>query len=266
MDMIRKQITAEPESIGERTIRFCISNELEDRDGDVIIATGCDFTNFAKNPQFLGFHNYWDFPLGKPTKWWVDARQRKVYSEVYFPTLEELATDPQFASEKAKLVDTTYNMFKVGMLNAVSIGFRIKEASRNEQSSTAWGQTITKWELMEFSAVPIPANPEAIAEVRKSFSPDIVALFLAEEHEQNGTKSGRRISAATQSVIDEAKESHGKIKGLHDEVLKSMKALSKEHENLDAIMRKLEIGPSSEEGGEEGGEEEEGDVVIEIEG
>jgi hypothetical protein len=265
MEMVRKQITAEPEAIGERMIRFCISNEGEDRDGDILIATGCDFTNFAKNPQFLGFHNYWDFPLGKPTKWWIDARQKKVYSDVYFPTMEELATDPQFASEKAKLVDTTYNMFKIGMLNAVSIGFRIKESSKNSESSTSWGQIISKWELLEFSAVPVPSNPEALAEARKSFEPSVMELFdTAAKGFQTEEKSGRRISSATQAIIDEAKGCHENIKTIHGDVLKAMKALSKEHETLDAIMHRLEVGDSEEPGEEEGSEEDED--VIEIEG
>jgi uncharacterized protein len=264
MEMVRKQVSAEPLDLGTRTIRFCISSESEDRDGDILVATGCDFSNFSKNPQFLGFHNYWDFPLGKPTKWWIDARQKKVYAEVYFPTIEELATDPEYASEKAKLVDTTYNMFKMGMLNAVSIGFRAKESSRNSESSTAWGQIISKWELLEFSAVPVPANPEAIAEARKSFEPAVMDLFeTAVKGFKAEEKSGRRISAATQAVIEEAKGCHARIKTIHADVTKTMKELSKEHEVLDSIMERLEMGDSQEEGEE--GEEEGDEEVIEIE-
>lgn len=151
------------EEMGERTVRFKISSEVVDRDGDILIAKGCDFTNFAKNPQFLAFHNYREYPLGIPKNWGVEGDS--VYCDVYFPKLEELATDAEQASEKAKLVDFTYHCYKTGMLNAVSVGFIPKEASPLEEG----GMEITEWELLEFSAVSVPANQDALAQAVKSF-------------------------------------------------------------------------------------------------
>lgn len=151
------------EEMGERTVRFKISSEVVDRDGDILIAKGCDFTNFAKNPQFLAFHNYREYPLGIPKNWGVEGDA--VYCDVYFPKLEELATDAEQASEKAKLVDFTYHCYKTGMLNAVSVGFIPKEASPLEEG----GMEITEWELLEFSAVSVPANQDALAQAVKSF-------------------------------------------------------------------------------------------------
>ena len=90
------------EELEERTVRFKISSEVVDRDGDILIAKGCNFENFKKNPQFLGFHNYHEYPLGIPKNWGVDGKS--VYCDVYFPTIEELSTNPSEASEKAKLV------------------------------------------------------------------------------------------------------------------------------------------------------------------
>lgn len=101
---------AKAEEMGERTVRFKISSEVVDRDGDILIAKGCDFTNFAKNPQFLAFHNYHEYPLGIPKNWGIEGDA--VYCDVYFPKLEELATDAGQASEKAKLVDFTYHCYK----------------------------------------------------------------------------------------------------------------------------------------------------------
>lgn len=151
------------EEMGERTVRFKISSEVVDRDGDILIAKGCDFTNFAKNPQFLAFHNYREYPLGIPKNWGVEGDS--VYCDVYFPKLEELATDAEQASEKAKLVDFTYHCYKTGMLNAVSVGFIPKEASPLKEG----GKEITEWELLEFSAVSVPANQDALAQAVKSF-------------------------------------------------------------------------------------------------
>lgn len=154
---------AKAEEMGERTVRFKISSEVVDRDGDILIAKGCDFTNFAKNPQFLAFHNYHEYPLGIPKNWGIEGDA--VYCDVYFPKLEELATDAEQASEKAKLVDFTYHCYKTGMLNAVSVGFIPKEASPLEEG----GMEITEWELLEFSAVSVPANQDALAQAVKSF-------------------------------------------------------------------------------------------------
>ena len=155
------------EELEERTVRFKISSEVVDRDGDILIAKGCNFENFKKNPQFLGFHNYHEYPLGIPKNWGVDGDA--VYCDVYFPTIDELSTNPAEASEKAKLVDFTYHCYKTGMLNAVSVGFIATDAEPNKETG---GFIVKDWELLEFSAVTVPANQDAIAQAVKSFGDD----------------------------------------------------------------------------------------------
>ena len=155
------------EELEERTVRFKISSEVVDRDGDILIAKGCNFDNFKKNPQFLGFHNYHEYPLGIPKNWGVDGKS--VYCDVYFPTIDELSTNPAEASEKAKLVDFTYHCYKTGMLNAVSVGFIATDAEPNKETG---GFIVKDWELLEFSAVTVPANQDAIAQAVKSFGDD----------------------------------------------------------------------------------------------
>lgn len=248
MSLTKKQTTLGMEDLGDRMIRFIASTEEEDRDGDVLIANGCDFSNFAKNPQFLGFHNSWDFPLGVPKNWGIDAMGKRVFIDVYFPTVDELSTDPAHASEKAKLVDFTYKCYKTGMLKAVSVGFFIKESEKNANSDRPWAQIIRKWELIELSAVPLPANANALAAEIKSFDPSgkTLAAFgltgvLDAEPE---TKSGRRLSAATMKTIEELKGCHDRIKACHKE--------------LDAMITKLMGDAESEP------EEPESDDVLEI--
>lgn len=175
--MDKKQIALDVTDLGNREVQFCISNQEQDRDGDILVAAGCDLTQFQKNPQFLGFHNYWDYPLGKVVKCWIDNASNSVKAIVYFPTVEELSTNPDQASEKAKQVDFTYNCYKTGLLKAVSVGFQVKDFENNPDSE--FGHIITKWELLEFSAVPVPANPDALAESVKSFDPsgDMMKMF-----------------------------------------------------------------------------------------
>ena len=218
----KKDVSIITEDLGDRSVQFTISKEVVDRDGDILRASGCDFTNYMKNPVFLSFHNSREFPLGKVTKFWVEGNSVKAI--VYFPTLEELSTDPNNASEKAKLVDFTYHCYKTGMLNAVSVGFIPVEWIETEN-----GYDILKWELLEFSAVAVPANQDAIAEAVKSFGLDesVVKDFLTTE------KSGRKISAQTRAILD-------KIKACGDELEKCQKtikacgeALRKAHAELD---------------------------------
>ena len=201
----KKDISVSTADIGERSVLFTISKEVVDRDGDILRASGVDFSNYMKNPVFLSFHNSREFPLGKVTKFWVEGNEVKAI--VYFPTLEELSTDPNNASEKAKLVDFTYHCYKTGMLNAVSVGFIPLEWIETDN-----GYDILKWELLEFSAVAVPANQDAIAEAVKSFGGEFAKEFITEE------KSGRKISAQTRAILD-------KIKACGDELEKCQETL-----------------------------------------
>lgn len=218
----KKDISVVTEDLGDRSVQFTISKEVVDRDGDILRASGVDFTNYMKNPVFLSFHNSREFPLGKVTKFWVEGNAVKAI--VYFPTIEELSTNPEQASEKAKLVDFTYHCYKTGMLNAVSVGF-----IPLEWTETKDGYDITKWELLEFSAVAVPANQDAIAEAVKSFGLDesVVKDFLTTE------KSGKRISAATKEIL-------GKIKACGDEIEKCRGTLKGIVKTMNELLAELD--------------------------
>ena len=222
----KKDISVITEDIGERTVRFTISKEVVDRDGDILRASGVDFTNYMKNPVFLSFHNSREFPLGKVVRFWVEGNTVK--ADVYFPTVEELSTHPEQASEKAKLVDFTYHCYKTGMLNAVSVGFIPLEWEEIKDGNMIIGWDIKRWELLEFSAVAVPANQDAIAEAVKSFGLDesVVKEYLTIE------KSGRKISAETRAVLDKIKacgdkldECQRTLKGCGDELRKLLAEL-----------------------------------------
>ena len=219
---VKKDLSIKAEEIAERTVQFTISKEVEDRDGDILRASGCDFTNYMKNPVFLSFHNSREFPLGKVTKFWVEGKSVK--ATVYFPTLKELSSDENNASEKAKLVDFCYHCYKTGMLNAVSVGF-----IPLEWTETKNGFDITKWELLEFSAVAVPANQDAIAEAVKSFGDDFAKGFVSTVSKMGSVeKSGRKISAETRAVLDKIKACGDKL----DECEKMLKSCGKELKSL----------------------------------
>ena len=247
---MNKIVKANPQSLPPpRTIRFVISDETSDRVGDIIKTSAWDFTEFEKNPQFLGFHNYADFPLGIPVKWFADQKAKKTYMDVYFPTVEELATNPDQASETALKVDTVYNMYKIGMLNAVSVGFRALESEpRNDQAELPnWqrGNLILKAELLEVSAVPVPANPNATA-IAKSFDPKMrehAEKILKEGQAMIEEKSGAVLSHGTKAKL-ETIMSHHEAMGEHmKNMTKCYKAMKEAYESL--------IGPPDDAGPDE---------------
>lgn len=226
----KKDIAIITEDLGDRSVQFTISKEVIDRDGDILRAGGVDFTNYMKNPVFLSFHNSREFPLGKVTKFWVENDTVKAI--VYFPTIEELSSDPNNASEKAKLVDFTYHCYKTGMLNAVSVGFIPLEWEERKENGMIVGFDIIKWELLEFSAVAVPANQDAIAEAVKSFGDEFAKDFVTQTIE----KSGRTISASTREVLN-------KIKACGDKLEECQKALKACGDELRKALAELDDDP-----------------------
>jgi hypothetical protein len=150
-------------SEGDRTLEFIGTTELEDRDGDVMVTSGGDFTNYMKNPVFLAMHNFESLPVGRTLKVIPDLIGKKTSFVVKFPTIEELSSNPQTPSEHALFADTVYRMYKGGYLNAVSIGFNgIEFEPRKANNGRPYAQLYKKYELLEISAVPIPANADAL--------------------------------------------------------------------------------------------------------
>jgi seryl-tRNA synthetase len=116
------------------------------------------------------------------------------------------------------------------MLNAVSVGFIPLEWTENKD-----GYDITKWELLEFSAVAVPANQDAIAEAVKSFGNEFAKGILTIEN-----KSGKKISAETRAVLD-------KIKACGDKLEECQKALKACGSELKSLLAELDDDKPEEE-------------------
>jgi hypothetical protein len=90
---------------------------------------------------------------------------------------ERPETHPQAAEW---LPDTVRALMQQGVLSAFSVGFRvpsdgIRQASERdiERFGPKTRTVITRWELLEFSVVSVPANQEALATaVAKGLVPD----------------------------------------------------------------------------------------------
>ena len=134
---------------------FVASEESEDRMGDTITADGWELGNFKKNPVFLYMHDQSFPPLGMWRKVGVEGKQ--------------LLASPQWddGDDFASLIKGKYVR---GFMRAVSVGFRpieFEEIKLKEPRKTVFGDRTTgllfkKQELVEISAVAVPAHPKAL--------------------------------------------------------------------------------------------------------
>lgn len=145
---------------GERTVIATISTSDVDRDGEVVQPSKVNLENYQKNPTVLWRHGRTntDNPvIGKNL--WIK----------YDPSLDVLIAKTQFA--ETELANDIFKMFQDGFLKAFSIGFdSFGTAPRNPtkpelKDRPEWkgARVYDEIELWEYSAVPIGANPDALA-------------------------------------------------------------------------------------------------------
>lgn len=149
MKMIRKVFNSviKDINVADRTLTALVSTAGQDRMDDILDPKGADLKNFNKNPVVLWAHDYQAPPIAKAL--WTRKKPEGVISKMKFASTE-------FAQE-------IFDLYKDGFLNAFSVGFIPKEKEPVDPEQQWGGQRFIKWELLEYSAVPVPANPEALA-------------------------------------------------------------------------------------------------------
>jgi len=163
---IRKQFAdTEVRPVRGRVRRFTISTGAVDRDGDTINPAGWRLDNYRNNPTVLWAHDYSQLPLAKA----VDIRVEG----------QALIADAEFADHD--FANTVLRLVDGGFLRATSVGFKPEKAIRNDQRG---GTDFIEQELLEFSIVPVPANPEAVRHLKSLnlWQDADVVLELSDEH------------------------------------------------------------------------------------
>jgi len=130
----------------EGTLTAYVSTAARDRMDEVLLPEGADLKHFKKNPVVLFGHKYDEPPIGKAL--WIKNDGDGLIAKVKFASTE-------FAQE-------IFTLFKEGIMSAFSVGFIPKQWVDGDGEKKA-RRTYEKWELLEFSAVAVPANPEALA-------------------------------------------------------------------------------------------------------
>jgi hypothetical protein len=148
------------------------SDETLDRAGEIIDASGWRLANYEANPVVQNSHQYGDilFTIGKAVRTWVEGRS--------------LLQVWKFASQANPLAKIARDLYRGGFLNASSVGF-IPLEWENGGEKSAFMRRFTAQELLEVSAVGIPANPNALALAAKSGAvekSDLLELYQLLKH------------------------------------------------------------------------------------
>ena len=133
---------------GAGAMTFVISSEEVDRHGDVVSAAGWQLAAYRQNPVFLWAHDYTRPVIGRAAAVWPEPG-------LLLARMEFAPTD--FAAEVAAL-------YRNGYQQGVSVGFKpLRYAERRQESTGAFlGIRFLEQELLEVSAVPVPANRQAL--------------------------------------------------------------------------------------------------------
>jgi HK97 family phage prohead protease len=140
------------------------STQDVDRHGDTVVQEGWDLKPFKKNPVILNSHNYNDATE-------VIARAENVRIEGKGKRAK-LVMDWVFAVDENPKAKVIFDLYAGKFLHASSVGFMVLEFAEDKDGNKDWW-TIEKAELLEVSAVSVPANAMALA---KSKGVDVSAL------------------------------------------------------------------------------------------
>lgn len=229
---VRKALSADGMTVepgDTRRVKFTISTGQIDRDRDFVSPKGWNLDNYRKTPVVLWAHDYSSLPIGKAVE--IGLQGDKLVATAEFTP-----------AEMNPMGETVYQMLKHGFLGASSVGFKPVEFQYNTERK---GVDFSRQELLEFSVVPIPSNPGALAETR-SAQIDLAPLadwvgktaaMLTAAHVGHLTyaptvapevvgKRGRVISAANEAKLRAAIES-----------------LAAGKERLDSVLALLDVGP-----------------------
>ena len=151
---------------------FVASNESLDRYDEIVVAGGWALENYRRNPVFQNAHQYGDiiFTLGKALL--TEVRGQSLYQRI------------EFATQVNPMARIAYGLYRGKFLNAVSVGF-IPLRWENGDESSGFRRRYLEQELLEVSAVGIPANPEALqlglksGAIERSDLKDLLELTLA---------------------------------------------------------------------------------------
>ena len=146
-----------------RSYDWVISTGTVDRDGEVLVPRGAKWKNFIDaGGGITWMHRDAEYPIAKAER--IEHGENAIIARVRFPEKPEA-----MAERDDWEPDYVLGLVQAGMVRATSVSLMrlpsgVREASKADR--TKYGEdcrmVTSKWEMLNFSLVNIPANPEAL--------------------------------------------------------------------------------------------------------
>ncbi len=143
------------------TITHYISTATPDRFGEIMNPKGCNYSEYRKNPVVFFGHQSRELPI---------ARNESIISDDFGVIAVTKFDTSDFAKE-------VFRLNAEGFLNSWSIGFVPVEKPILKDKYSYYD----KWNLLEYSSVPIPANPDAVNLMLKEVKNEKVREIISEQ-------------------------------------------------------------------------------------
>ena len=146
VDPVASTLSLDP---GKMSVRSVITTDRPDRAGDVVVPAGLrNVEEFLLNPVVLWSHNRAAVPpIG--TCAWLDVQPHRVVAETRF-------------AQGVAFAEDVFRLYERKVLKGWSIGFIPRRAVRIRGDGGASALRVEAWDLLEYSAVPVPENPGAV--------------------------------------------------------------------------------------------------------
>jgi phage head maturation protease len=130
-------------------VRSVVTTVDPDRAGDVVVPSGIrNLDEFMLNPIVLWAHDRVRVPPVGVCEW-LDVQPRRIVAQTKF-------------AEGVGFAEDLFRLYEQGVLRGWSIGFVPRVAKRLMQPTGRSSLFVSEWDLLEYSAVPIPENPGAL--------------------------------------------------------------------------------------------------------
>jgi len=158
-DMVKMGLVSKAKAREDGKLEIALSTEDRDRHKDILRSSGAGLAAFKKNPVLLFAHMHTLPAVGRVTNVKKGKRDKDGIGEI--TGLVEFA--PTALGQELKL------LYEGGFMKAFSVGFipekwePIDDEDSDANDIFGGGVDVKKWELLEVSAVPVPANPAALS-------------------------------------------------------------------------------------------------------
>lgn len=209
----------------ERVITGIASTPSPDRDGDILEPDGAKFRN---DTPFLWQHDR-SQPIGSCTP--------KMVKEGLQITAKLVKPTPDMPSQLVARLDEAWSSIKSGLVKGLSIGFRPIEYSYIDDA----GIRFISWDLLEVSAVTIPANAECSIQTVKSHDRQLLAASGTEQPVVKAkptagatAKKSTEIKGKTMNIAEQIKSFENKRAALAASLSDVMSKAADEGRTLDS--------------------------------